>query len=88
MAEILIYTGNLSDNDIGSIENSLKVKYFPPLIGIQQNGANFEVQFTGVLQSSTNASTGYLDVPGNPTSPYIITPGSQLPQQFFRSRHP
>jgi len=88
MAEVLIYTGTLTQSELDSIEAYLTVKYFPPLINVQQNGANLEVHFTGVLQSSTNALTNYTDVSGNPPSPYIITPGNQQPQQYFRARYP
>jgi len=41
-----------------------------------------------VLQSATNAAGPYLDVPGAPTSPLVIPPGSQLQQQYLRARSP
>ena len=38
----------------------------------------------GTLQSSTNVNGVYVDVPGNPTSPYLVTPTGE--GTFYRSR--
>jgi hypothetical protein len=88
MAEVLLYTGPLADTDKTNIEAYLTAKYFPvvPVLSVTRAGADIRVEFTGVLQSATNATGTYVDLPGNPASPYVITPGSQLSRQFFRAR--
>jgi len=90
MAEVLLYTGALSQSDFDSVESYLWTKYFPPALSARQNGANVEINFTGVLQSSTNPGTGYTDVSGSPTSPYVITPAMRASQPvlYFRARNP
>jgi hypothetical protein len=87
MAALLLYNGALDGGQRAQVENYLRSKYFAS-ISLAVNGANLEISYLGVLQSSTNAASGYVDVPGNPSNPYIITPGSQLKRQFFRARTP
>lgn len=88
MAEMLLYTGPLTDTDMTNIQQYLETKYFPPIpqLSVSRPGADVRIEFTGVLQSATNAAGPYLDLPGAPTSPYVIPPGSQLQHQFFRAR--
>jgi hypothetical protein len=90
MAEMLLFTGPLADTDTTNIEAYLTAKYFPgpPVLSVTEAGANVRVDFTGVLQSSTNAAGPYVDMPGSPASPYVITPASQQSHQFFRARNP
>jgi hypothetical protein len=90
MAEVLLYTGAMSQSDLDAAENYLRTKYFPPSLSARLNGADVEITFTGVLQSSASPGTGYTDVGGSPTSPYIITPGMQAaqPALYFRCRIP
>ena len=57
-----------------------------PVMSVGYSQGNVTLNFTGVLQSATNLSGPYIDVPGNPPSPYIIIPNNQLPQEFFRAR--
>ena len=38
----------------------------------------------GTLQSATNAAGPYVDVPGNPTSPLLVSPTEE--RVFYRSR--
>jgi hypothetical protein len=87
MEALLLYNGALDDGQRAQVEAFLRNKYFAG-ISLQVSGANIQIGYFGVLQSSTNAASGYVDVPGNPSNPYIITPGSQLERQFFRARTP
>jgi hypothetical protein len=65
----------------------LRVMPAPPVIAARTQGNNIEIHFTGVLQASTNVGWGYVDVPGDPASPLLVTPGNPLSQQFFRCRN-
>lgn len=38
---------------------------------------------TGTLQSSPDLKT-WTDVPGNPASPFVVTPSPSVPQMFYR----
>lgn len=57
----------------------------PGPMGISWQGTQLRVTWSnGILQSSTNVAGPYVDVPGNPSSPLLITPtGEQL---YYRSR--
>lgn len=50
-------------------------------------GTNGEVVviFIGILQSALNLDGGFLNVPGNPTSPYTIPSSNLVTRQFFRA---
>jgi autotransporter-associated beta strand protein len=87
MEAVLLYYGALDDTQRAAVESYLRSKYFAG-ISLLVSGANIQVSYVGVLQSSTNVASGYTDVPGNPANPYIITPGNQLQRQFFRARTP
>jgi hypothetical protein len=59
-----------------------------PIVSVSLNpSGDTLLTFTGTLQSSTNAVTGYLDVQGNPQGTFTIPKGSGLLQQFFRSKN-
>ena len=76
-------------NDGGESSNSTEVSATPlaPAVSIIfGQGNDVMLNFTGVLQSATNVAGPYIDVPGNPPSPYTIIPNSQLPQEYFRAR--
>jgi len=58
-------------------------------ISIRRSGADnsvIEVHFTGTLERATAVTGPYTPVPGNPSSPLLIPPASQLSAQFFRAR--
>lgn len=55
-----------------------------PTISIEKVQGGLEVVFTGILQDSTDL-TGFLDVPGEPVSPYFI-PEPVSGKRFFRAR--
>ena len=57
----------------------------PGPLGITQAGSQLQISWThGTLQSSTSVTGTYVDVPGNPTSPYLVTPTGE--STFYRSR--
>ena len=55
-----------------------------PTVGIQRQGTNAVVQFTGRLQSASQANGPYTNVPGA-VSPYV-QPTSIAPKRFWRAR--
>ena len=67
-----------------------KMKYFGmrPTISVRQHPASVELQFVGVLQASTNAGSGFADVPGQPAGPYQVAPGTRSLARFYRTRSP
>jgi len=57
----------------------------PGPLGIVWSGNQLQISWThGTLQSSANVVGPYVDVPGNPTSPYLVTPTGD--STFYRSR--
>jgi hypothetical protein len=59
-----------------------------PTVQVNSDSAgNVTLNFTGTLQSSTNASGPFNDVDGNPLGSYSIPAGNQDSQQFFRTRN-
>lgn len=52
-------------------------------INLAANG-DVVVTFAGVLQAATDPRGPFLDVPGNPQSPYIAAAGSLAIRQFYR----
>jgi hypothetical protein len=56
-----------------------------PSVSAAFSNGNVVVTFYGILQQTPSLSpTNWQDVPGNPTSPYIVPPGQ--PRQFYRAR--
>ncbi len=74
----------------GESSNSAEVSATPlgSAMSVVYSQGNIIINFAGTLQSATNVAGPYLDVPGNPPSPYTIIPNNQLPQEFFRVRTP
>jgi hypothetical protein len=59
----------------------------PPALGVtREPDGDVTVTFTGTLQSATDASGRFEDVPGNPQGAYTIPRTSQQQHQFFRAR--
>jgi hypothetical protein len=59
----------------------------PPLgpLSVGWVGNQLQISWpTGTLQSSTNVAGPYVDVSGNPTSPYLVAPTGE--RTFYRSR--
>ncbi len=58
----------------------------PPSLSIRL-GSNGDatMTFSGTLQSSPNAESGYQDVPGNPQGSHTVPQSSLVTQQFFRA---
>lgn len=57
----------------------------PGPLAIQQVGDQLQIQWSdGVLQNAPTAEGPFTDVPGNPTSPYPVTPSGAA--MFYRSR--
>ena len=57
----------------------------PGPLSIAWSGSQLQISWTrGVLQSSTSANGTYVDVPSNPTSPYLVTPTGV--STFYRTR--
>ncbi|HYG21902.1 MAG TPA: hypothetical protein VEH04_03905 [Verrucomicrobiae bacterium] len=54
-------------------------------IHLESNG-DAVVTFSGTLQSTTNATSSFIDVIGSPASPYIIPKATQSPEAYFRTR--
>ncbi len=76
-------------NEVVGIDNVRILAKGPdaPTISIRRNGANVEVEFTGVLQSSGTVDGAYTDVAGA-TSPVVLTPAQRTAPRFYRSRNP
>jgi hypothetical protein len=56
-----------------------------PSLSVASSNGNVVVTFYGILQQTPSLNpTNWQDVPGNPTSPYIVPPGQPL--QFYRAR--
>jgi hypothetical protein len=54
-------------------------------LSVNRVGNQLEIIWTtGTLQSSANVTGPYVDVPGNPTSPYPVDPTGD--GMFFRAR--
>jgi hypothetical protein len=57
----------------------------PGPLSIGYSGIQLQITWTnGTLQSSTNVAGPYVDVPGNPASPYPVAPSGGL--NFYRTR--
>lgn len=57
----------------------------PGPLSIGWSGNQIQIAWPdGTLQSSTNAAGPYVDVPGNPTSPLLVSPAGE--RVFYRSR--
>ena len=58
----------------------------PSPLGITWSGSQLQISWThGTLQSSATVNGTYVDVPGNPTSPYLVTPTGE--STFYRARN-
>ncbi len=58
----------------------------PGPLSITWSGSQLQISWSnGTLQSSTNAAGPYVDVPGNPSSPYLASPTGE--GTFYRSRN-
>jgi hypothetical protein len=63
--------------------HSLAIVVQPPTLSIACSGANAVLTWNnGTLLSATNVTGPYTPVPGNPSSPYTVTPTGL--RQFFR----
>lgn len=57
----------------------------PGPLSVSSVGNQIQITWSnGTLQSSTNVNGPYVDVPGNPTSPYLVSPVGE--RTFYRSR--
>lgn len=57
----------------------------PGPLSIGWSGSQLQISWSnGTLQSSTNATGPYVDVPGSPTSPLLVSPTEE--RVFYRSR--
>ncbi len=82
--QIAYWKRTLSYQEIAALHKALLTPI--PSVSAAVSGTNILISFGGgSLQSSTNLSTGFTDVPGSPTSPYTPPPGS--PAQFFRVKN-
>jgi hypothetical protein len=68
-----------------TIPKAYTVGLQPGPLSIAKSGNQLQITWTdGTLQSSTNVSGPYVDVPGNPISPYLVAPSGV--GTFYRSR--
>jgi len=57
----------------------------PGPLSVSWVGSQIQISWSnGTLQSSPNANGPYVDVPGNPTSPLLVSPTGE--RTFYRSR--
>jgi hypothetical protein len=75
------------------LKNEILLAYWPfddapnttrPTIGVGFSGGQIQINFTGILQSSTNVSGAYQDLPGAP-NPYTVNT-TLGPRVFYRAR--
>ena len=86
MAEVLIYSGALDDQQRSEVEAYLRGKYFArAMLSLKQDGSNAMIEFTGTLLSGDEPD-GITNVVSGATSPYLIPNGAA--KQFYRSRLP
>jgi hypothetical protein len=57
----------------------------PGVTLLRETNGNARVFFAGALEQSTNL-VDWIDVPGSPPSPYLLTPAASPVPLFFRSR--
>jgi hypothetical protein len=95
MAEVLVYSGVLDATQRAEIEAYLISKYFTvtptePTVSARVEGENLVIEFTGKLQYANKLPGPFVDYPGEPSSPLIITNIKSQPVrfQFFRSYNP
>jgi hypothetical protein len=70
----------------GTVPKASSFVIQPGPLAIGLSGNQLQISWlNGTLQSSTNAAGPYIDVPGNPTSPYLVTPTGE--GTFYRSRN-
>jgi len=58
---------------------------YPGLTVLSETNGNASVYFAGALEQSTNL-IDWTDVPGSPSSPYLVTPATSPVPIFFRTR--
>jgi hypothetical protein len=84
--EIAYWKRTLSFSEISALHTALMSPLLAPTVSASVSGTTIQISFSGgTLQSSTNLSAGFTDVPGNPTSPYTLPLTS--PAQFFRVKN-
>ncbi len=85
--QIAYWKRTLSFDEISALHKALLTQAAAPITLSAAISTN-QIQITfagGTLQSTTNLSAGFTDVPGNPPSPY--TPPLGSPAQFFRVKN-
>lgn len=76
--------GNASAGEV--VVSVLPAVPSPPTlsIAVESNG-DIKITFTGTLQNSPTANGVFINPPGNPTSPLILSKASLLAEGFFRA---
>jgi hypothetical protein len=78
---------NFGYSAAGEVVASVSPLGAAPLLSVtlDPNG-DARVNFTGTLQAAVAADGTFTNVPGNPSSPWVLPKASLLPAQFFRAR--
>jgi hypothetical protein len=68
------------------VASVLPVIAAPTVSVLLETNGDVTVKFTGTLQTTTDISGTFTNVPGNPSDSYTLPKASLQPQQFFRAQ--
>ena len=84
-------SGNLGSMNYNLVEFQAVKPAMTPTVAVSWNGPNIEVSYEGVLETADSVNGTYSALATNLTGApvtYVVTPGSQQSQQYFRAALP